>query len=86
MTRNLIAAGLALLVALGIWAYLATHERVTETVFTGFRGEARVNDFKAAEMLLAAIETAVRVFIAGGEPTDDLTMLAVKRSQLKTAG
>jgi sigma-B regulation protein RsbU (phosphoserine phosphatase) len=34
---------------------------------------------EAAEMLLAAIETAVRVFIAGGEPTDDLTMLAVRR-------
>jgi sigma-B regulation protein RsbU (phosphoserine phosphatase) len=33
----------------------------------------------SAEELLAAIETAVREFIAGGEPTDDLTMLAVKR-------
>ena len=35
---------------------------------------------EAAEALLVAIETAVRDFIAGGEPTDDLTMLAVKRS------
>lgn len=34
---------------------------------------------ESAEELLAAIETAVRAFIAGGEPTDDLTMLAVKR-------
>ena len=49
-------------------------------------GEARLAALReehaaeAAETLLAAIETAVRDFIAGGEPTDDLTMLAVKRS------
>ncbi len=48
-------------------------------------GEARLaalreaHDGDAAETLLAAIETAVRDFIAGGEPSDDLTMLAVKR-------
>ena len=34
---------------------------------------------EAAESLLAAIETAVRDFMAGGEPADDITMLAVKR-------
>ena len=33
---------------------------------------------------LAAIETAVRDFNTGGQPADDLTMLALKRSQLKT--
>lgn len=49
-------------------------------------GEARLTDLReahageSAEALLAAIETAVRDFIAGGEPTDDLTMLAVKRT------
>ncbi len=56
-------------------------------------GEARLrtlrdeHDGESAESLLAAIETAVRDFIpapsevevASGEPTDDLTMLAVKR-------
>ena len=34
----------------------------------------------SAEELLAAIETAVHEFIAGAEPTDDLTMLAVNRA------
>jgi len=48
-------------------------------------GEARLRALRkqhagaSAEKLLAAIESAVREFIAGGEPTDDLTMLAVRR-------
>jgi sigma-B regulation protein RsbU (phosphoserine phosphatase) len=48
-------------------------------------GDARLSALRkqhagaSAEELLAAIETAVRDFIAGGDPTDDLTMLAVKR-------
>jgi sigma-B regulation protein RsbU (phosphoserine phosphatase) len=42
-----------------------------------FLREKHANE--SAEELLAAIETAVRAFIAGGEPTDDLTMLALKR-------
>ena len=35
--------------------FLKTHEKVTETEFTGFTGEARVNRFLAAEMLLNEI-------------------------------
>ena len=48
-------------------------------------GEARLRALReahageAADDLLAAIETAVQRFIDGGEPTDDVTMLAVKR-------
>jgi sigma-B regulation protein RsbU (phosphoserine phosphatase) len=48
-------------------------------------GEARLRALRdqhagtSAEDLLAAIESAVREFTAGGEPTDDLTILAVKR-------
>lgn len=50
-------------------------------------GEARLAELRqahageSAEEMLVAIETAVRDFIAGGEPTDDLTMLAVKRRE-----
>jgi sigma-B regulation protein RsbU (phosphoserine phosphatase) len=47
-------------------------------------GEARLAALRAeyagqpAETVLAAIETAVRDFMAGAEPSDDITMLAVK--------
>ncbi|MFN2136571.1 MAG: SpoIIE family protein phosphatase [Candidatus Promineifilaceae bacterium] len=49
-------------------------------------GEARLTALldehgsETAEALLAAIETAGQDFIAGGEPSDDVTMLAVKNS------
>ena len=48
-------------------------------------GEARLaalraaNADQSAEALLAAIDTAVRDFMAGAEPSDDIAMLAIKR-------
>ena len=36
--------------------FFASHERITREEFTGYRGEARVNDFLAAELLLKQLE------------------------------
>ena len=38
-------------VGLAAWFFL-THERITEETYVGFQGEARANEFLAAEYLL----------------------------------
>jgi len=45
---------IAVLGGLAIW-FFATHEQVTEQEYIGFQGEARANEFLAAEYLLAEL-------------------------------
>ena len=52
MTRWLQVGAVVLIVGVGSWWFLATHERVTDTRRTGWDREARVNEFLAAERLL----------------------------------
>ena len=44
----------AAVAGLGSW-YFATHEKIEEEVWVGYRGEARYNPFLAAERLLAGL-------------------------------
>lgn len=52
MRQSTIALLLALAsILIAVW-FFTTHEKVTKDQFTGYRGEARVNDFFAADLLL----------------------------------
>lgn len=64
-------AGLLLLLAGTIFAawFFSTHEKVTKEEFVGYRGEARVNDFFAADLLLNEI----------GYPTESQSSLTPSR-------
>ena len=55
MSSKLAIALLLALVAVGVAAFLLTHEKVSDTTYTGFRGEARINRFLAAELLLREV-------------------------------
>lgn len=48
--------GVALLVALGVMAFLHTHEKKSTEDWIGLQGEARYNEFLAAEILLRRLE------------------------------
>ena len=52
MTPRFPVGPVLLLVALGTWWFLSTYERVPVEVPTGYRGEARINPYLAAEKLL----------------------------------
>jgi hypothetical protein len=59
--------------------FLTTHEKVRETEYTGFTGEARVNQFLAAEMLLneVGIESGSITALEPSDwlPTEDDTLV-----------
>lgn len=52
MRHTTVALLLALACTLFAAWFFTTHEKVTKNQFTGYRGEARVNDFLAADLLL----------------------------------
>ena len=64
----------------GAWFY-TTHEKITKTEFIGYRGEARVNDFLAADLLLneLGIEADSRSSLTPSEWLPDITDTLVSR-------
>jgi len=55
MKPNYIVIASVAILTLGITWFFMTHERVTETQNTGYRSEARINRFFAAELLLTEV-------------------------------
>lgn len=67
--------------ALFAWWFLLTHERVTESEYVGYQGEARLNEFLAAELLLRHfdIESDGRPSLVPGDWLPDTSDTLVAR-------
>ncbi|MEM8983847.1 MAG: hypothetical protein AAGC71_12525 [Pseudomonadota bacterium] len=89
MSARIAGLLVALALALFIGWFFTTHEKVTDTRYTGYRGEARYNELLAAQLLLEEldIEAASRATLVATEwlPAVEDTIIAPLSAQLGSA-